>query len=220
MNVTKLKETTNGTTKNRLTAIGGESPTNGALSTIEFEMPYVVTIGVEGTADILFHRWNCEAVEAKGNAAKGSKAKKTDDIESYVYRDDEGTICIPGEYLRGAIVTAAKYRQDPRSPRKSAMDLFKAGVVCLTPIASTGAKDWHYIDRRRVTIQRNAVTRQRPALRAGWRAEFDMQIMLPEYIAPQLLNDVIQAAGRLVGLGDFRPTFGRFQVIRFDAGKV
>ena len=33
-------------------------------------------VRIVGVADLLFHRWNCEAVEAKGKAAKGSKAKK------------------------------------------------------------------------------------------------------------------------------------------------
>ncbi|MGE9244407.1 hypothetical protein, partial [Escherichia coli] len=89
---------------------------------------------VEGSSDFLFHRWNAEAVDEKAAAAKNSKAKKTDDVESYVYRTEDGDLAIPGEYLRGSIIHAAKFRQDPRSPRKSAMDLFKAAVVVTTPL--------------------------------------------------------------------------------------
>ncbi len=100
-------------------------------------IPYVVDVTIEGVADILFHRWSNEAVEAKAKAAKNSKAKKEDDIESFVYRNEEGEICIPGEYLRQSIIYAAKFKQDPRSPRKSAFDLFKAGIISLTPLAST-----------------------------------------------------------------------------------
>src|SRR5882757_1042611 len=113
-----------------------DNVTNGGRQSIETELPYVATIRIRGTADILFHRWNAEAVETKGKAAKNSAAKKTDDIESYVYRDESGMICIPGEYLRGATILAAKFKQDPRSPRKSAMDLFKAAVMSLTPLGS------------------------------------------------------------------------------------
>lgn len=204
--------------KNRLSAIGGEVPTNGAIETLEASMPYVATVAIQGTADMLFHRWNCEAVEAKGKAAKGSKAKKTDDVESYVYRNDDGIICVPGEYLRGAIITAAKFRQDPRSPRKSAMDLYKAGIVSLTPLASLGKKDWDYLHQCRVTIQRNSVTRSRPAFKAGWEVEFQLMVNLPEYIRPTDLQDVLMNAGRLVGLADFRPTYGRFVVAQFDVG--
>lgn len=201
--------------KNRITEIGGESPTNGATEGIEIQMPYRVEIEICGTAPILFHRWNNESVASKAAAKKGSKEKKSDDCESYVYRNDAGEVCIPGEYLRGAIIGAAKFQQDPRSPRKSAMDLFKAAVISLTPLASLGAKDWDYLDQRRVVIQRNAITRSRPALKEGWKAVFILLVNLPEYISPQLLNTTVQAAGKLIGLADFRPSFGRFNVTKF-----
>ncbi len=203
--------------KNRIVgAIGGESPTNGALNGVELQQPYRVEIEIEGTAPILFHRWNCESVESKSKAKKGSVEKKSDDVESYVYRTDDGELAIPGEYLRGAIVGAAKFQQDPRSPRKSAADLFKAAVISLTPLASLGTKDWDFMDKRRVCIQRNAITRSRPAMREGWKAKFILMVNLPEYVDPQLLNSTVQAAGKLIGLGDFRPSFGRFNVIGFE----
>src|ERR1700747_454514 len=193
------------------TAISNVS--NDAESTIL--SPYVVQVSVEGTAAFLFHRWSVDGVEAKSKAAKGSKAKKEDDLESYVYRTPNGNFAIPSEYFRMSIINAAKYKQDPRSPRKSAMDLFKAGIVALDEHCDLGIKDWDYIDRRRVTIQRYGITRCRPALTSGWKCTALLQVLLPEYISPVLLNETIQAAGRLVGVGDFRPTFGRFAVIQF-----
>ena len=201
--------------REKVTAIGGNVPTNGAEDAISASEPYVVLVAIEGAADILFHRWNADAVDAKAGAAKGSKAKKTDDIESYVYRTDDGQIAIPGEYLRQAVIMAAKFRQDPRSPRKSAMDLYKAGIVSLTHLAPLGKDTWDYEDRRRVVIQRSGVNRTRPAMKAGWRAEFEIMVNLPEYIHERDLNEVIAAAGRLIGLGDFRPSYGRFQVTSF-----
>lgn len=202
--------------KAEIEPIGGQSPTNGAQSGIEFQQPYRVIVAIEGIAPMLFHAWNCESVESKGNAKKGSKEKKTDDVESFVYRNDKKEICVPGEYLRGAIVNAAKFQQDPRSPRKSAMDLFKAAIVSLTPLASLGKVEWDYLDKRRVTIQKNAVTRSRPAFKEGWKAQFIMQSNLPEYVDPPLLNATIQMAGRIIGLADFRPTYGRFIVTSFE----
>lgn len=58
-----------------LTAIGPEI-TNGAKVAIETGVPYGVEVRIVGVADLIFHRWNVEGVEAKGKAAKGSKAKK------------------------------------------------------------------------------------------------------------------------------------------------
>lgn len=193
-----------------------KEPTDGGNATIRHSEPYAVAVTVEGSADFLFHRWNAEAVDEKAAAAKNSVGKKTDDVESYVYRTEGGELAIPGEYLRGSVINAAKFRQDPRSPRKSAMDLFKAAIVVTTPLASLGVKEWDYLDKRRVTIQRNGINRVRPAMRAGWKAEFHLLVMLPEYVDRQVLRETIESAGRLVGVGDFRPTFGRFGIVKFD----
>lgn len=203
-------------TKNEPIAIGGESPQNSAAETILQGAPYVASVEIVGVSDLIFHRWQCEAVEEKANAAKGSKAKKSDNVESYVYRNDDGVICIPGEYLRGALVNAAKYRQDPRSPRKSAMDLMKAALVSLTVLAPLGQKKWDYEDRRRCVVQRNAITRVRPAFREGWKATFEILVNLPQYVSPAFLNELLVDAGRLIGVGDFRPTYGRFRVTKFS----
>lgn len=200
---------------NHLTAIG-EKPSNGASTGIETQLPYRALVEIKGVCPILFHRWNCESVASKSAAKKGSAEKKTDDIESYIYRNEKGEVCIPGEYLRGAIIHAAKFQQDPRSPRKSAMDLFKAAIVSLTELSSLGVKDWDYLDKRRVVIQRNGVTRCRPAMREGWKTSFILMCNLPEYISPDLLNSTIQSAGKLIGLADFRPSYGRFLVTKFE----
>jgi hypothetical protein len=200
----------------KVAAIRKSEVSNGGAEAIAAGEPYSVAVQLEGAADFLFHRWNAEEVDVKSKAAKNSAAKKTDNIESYVYRNDDGELCIPGEYLRQAIIHAAKFRQDPRSPRKSAMDLFKAGVVSMTALASLGKVKWDYEDRRRVVIQRNGVNRTRPAMKAGWTADFDLMVLLPEYISRDDLHQTVSNAGRLIGLGDFRPTYGRFNIVKFE----
>ena len=199
--------------KKNVTAISGVS--NDGAADIAHGEPYLVELVIVGTAPMLFHRWSCDAVEEKAKAAKGSKAKKSDNVDSYVYRNEANELCLPGEYIRQSVIHAAKYRQDPRSPRKSAMDLYKAGVVAMTELCTLGVEAWDYLDRRRVVVQRSAVTRERPAMRAGWTATCQLQVLLPEYIDVDSLADVLTNAGRLVGVGDFRPTFGRFRVENF-----
>jgi hypothetical protein len=189
---------------------------NGGEAVINLSAPYNAKLSIEGTAPFLFHAWNVEAVDEKAKAAKGSRGKKTDNVESYVYRNDAGDLCIPGEYLRQALIHAAKYMQDPRSPRKSAMDIFKAGIVMHTEFASLGKPTWDYLDQRRVQVQRNGITRTRPCMKSGWRATFEVGVILPEYITRELLGQTLSSAGRLIGLGDFRPTYGRFQVVEFS----
>lgn len=197
----------------KATAIGPVS--NGGETDIQTLMPYSIHASIVGTSDILFHRWNVEGIKEKADAHKGSKAKKTDNIESYVYRDDAGVLCIPGEYFRQAMIHAAKFLQDPRSPRKSAMDLFKAGVVVNTILCPLGKKEWDYEDRRRVVIQRAGITRTRPAMKVGWKVDVGLMVQLPQYITTALVHEVLSNAGKVIGVGDFRPTYGRFQIHKF-----
>lgn len=89
---------------------------NDAEPAIEFQMPYVAQIDVEGSAAFLFHRYSVEAVAAGGAAAKGSKAKKTDAIDSYVWHDDEGNLSIPGEYFRNVDHWCRQIQTGPAQP--------------------------------------------------------------------------------------------------------
>lgn len=207
------------------TATAVSEPTNGAEQTINSGIPYIALVTIEGNADLLFHAWNVEAIQQKADSKKGSKEKKTDNVESYVYRNEDGLICLPSEYLRMSIVNAAKFRQDPRSPRKSAMDLYKAGIVSLeplckmTPAHKDAPKAWDYEHKCRVTVQRAGLTRTRPAFRAGWSVTIPLMVLVPEYISAHDLHETISQAGRLVGVGDFRPTYGRYQVTKFEIQK-
>lgn len=194
----------------------GPQPTNGAALDIERELPFVLEFTIEGVCPILFHAWNNEAVAEKATAKKGSAAKKSDNVESYVYRNDKGEIALPGVYVHSSMQYAAKFKQDPRSPRKSAFDLFKAAVSPLTEYASLGTAKWDYLDERRVLVQRNAIMRQRPAFNAGWKAEMQFVVNLPEYVSPVFFHEVLTLAGRAIGVGDFRPTYGRFQIVAFE----
>lgn len=200
-------------------AVEADVVTNGAREAIEAGIPYRLEVGVIGTAPLLMHAWNTEAVAEKAAAAKGSRTKKTDDLESYVYRDDDGYLGVPGQNFAAAIQMAGKFMQDPRSPRKSAFDLCKAGVVPLSTIASFEPRTqaWDFEHAARVQVQRNAVTRIRPAMRQGWRLTFDLLITVPEYLPPATMAQLVGNAGRLVGLCDFRPTYGRFAVTSMHA---
>jgi hypothetical protein len=189
---------------------------------IETGLPYRVEVEMTGSSDLLFKRWSNEDVAEKAAAKKGSKAKKTDNLEAAVWRNEEGLLCMPTEYLRMSTINSAKYHQDPRSSRKSAMDLFKAGLISMTDLCvietekkPLGTMEWDYEDKRRVQVQRNGVTRTRPAMHKGWKSRHIFMITVPEYIGPEFLHEVMNRAGILVGVGDFRPSFGRFNVTSF-----
>ena len=194
---------------------------NDAENQITKETPFCANVRLQGTQDILFHRWSSEDVAQKSEAKKGSEEKKTDNLEAYVYRDEQGQICIPGRYIVRSITEAGRNFQDPRSKKKMAKDLVQAAVMCdelLSPILINGepVKTWEYEDRQRVCIMRSAITRTRPAFKKGWEVEFSLVSLVPDLVTPDFLRKLVDNAGLLIGLGDFRPTYGRFRVIRWE----
>jgi len=188
---------------------------NDASTAILGSAPYELTFTIRGTADLLFHRWSNEDVAAKAAASKGSAAKKTDNLEAYVWRDEAGMVCLPGTYVHKALIEAGRFMQDPRSSRKSAMDLYKAAFVPVTMLAPLGPA-WELEDKRRMTVNRAGITRTSPGFRAGWEASFEFDVLLPEYVSGEMFHDALSLAGRVIGLGQYRPTYGRFQVVKFE----
>jgi hypothetical protein len=193
---------------------GGNGGVTEHEGVVELSSPFVAEVSIEGTEPILLHRYDCESVAAKGAARKGSKEKKSDNLESYVYRNEKNQIVIPGINFKACLCETAKFSQDPRSPRKSARDLFRAGIKVVND-ASFGHVNWEYVDKRKVSVQRNAVTRQRPAFGPGWELTYQINVLLPEYIDKNWLQEIVTRAGRVTGLGDFRPDFGLFNVNQF-----
>ena len=188
---------------------------------LSLRQPFSAKIRLQGTQDILFHRWNDEDVQAKAEAKKGSEEKKRDNPEAYIYRNEEGNICIPGRYIVRSVVEAGRNFQDSRSKRKMAKDLVQAAVMSdeiLSPILVKGkpAQQWEYDDRQRVCIMRSAITRTRPAFKKGWEVDFTLISLVPELVTPDFLRKLVDNAGLLIGLGDFRPTYGRFRVVHWD----
>lgn len=56
----------------------------------------------------------------------------------------------------------------------------------------------------------------RPAISARWRGTILLLINRPECVSSHVLHGLLNDAGGLIGIADFRPTYGCFQVTRFE----
>lgn len=199
---------------------------DGDWDDIPVVRPKRLKVRIQGVASMLFHRYDCDAVQAKSDAQKGSEEKKTDNVESYYYRKPgDRTVCVPAVGLHGAMREAAKNYKDPRSTRKSAHDLIKAVILVegppefeypeLIPVSRHGAPIMvaDFLDKRRVVVQMNAVPRVRPGVMSGWEAEFYITLLAPQYCGVSFARRLLMDAGAFQGLCDFRPSFGRFHVV-------
>jgi hypothetical protein len=185
-----------------------------ATDLIELGQPYTVSFTVQGTGKMLMHCWNISSIAEKAAAKKNSATKKTDNLESYVLRDDQKKIVMPTLNFCAAIREAGKSFSDPTSPRKSMKDRLKAIIIPNEEYGyiNGGVTTWDFVDSRRVVIQRAGITRQRPGFYEGWEIEFSIIVLEPEFLPLAKLVEIVDNAGKFQGLGDFRPTFGRFRI--------
>src|SRR5262249_37760608 len=119
--------------------------------------------------------------------------------------------CLPGEMIEAAFVQAAK--KSRRGPQA------RAGVISdgFWPLEYEGPRspDDLWADERfrltvGVVVQRSRVIRTRPIFR-DWAATVQIDF-LPDQLNPTEIADTMSVLGRIIGIGDWRPKFGRFYV--------
>lgn len=72
-------------------------------------------------------------------------------------------------------------------------------------------KDRGHIDYRPAKIMGRKVMRARPWIPAGWQSTHNFEL-LDDVMDARDLVPVLERAGRLVGVGDWRPQYGRYAV--------
>lgn len=190
---------------------------------------YEVEVKVIGSSVMLHHRYPMPEFETMG---KGSKKQTgavdyTQEWRSYLYANGRG-IFQPAAHFEAAMIAAATNFKVQGKRGKSYKDLFKAAVF-VTPdeipfnmevpaeLDTDGDKPL-YLDMRPVVVNRARVVRIRPAFKPGWELEFAIQV-IDDSLHYEVVQDVLVLAGKTIGVGDYRPRFGRFTVVRFELAK-
>lgn len=74
-------------------------------------------------------------------------------------------------------------------------------------------KKSEYVDMRTVKVGTQKVVRTRPIFHE-WRVSF-VGFLDTNKMEPDEIKEIIENAGKYVGLGDYRPRYGRFELISF-----
>ncbi len=191
---------------------------------------YAIAVEVTGVAPLMQHRYPMPDLATMVKGGKKSTGSKdyTQEWRDYLYATHDGQICQPSSHLEGAMVKAAASFKVTGKRGKSYKDLFSANVfvdppeilhgIAVPEELDTDADKCLYLDMRPVVVQRARVVRIRPAFKPGWHLAFTINVIDDE-ISAEIVNDVLTLAGKAVGIGDYRPKFGRFMVSRFDVVK-
>lgn len=191
---------------------------------------YQVNVKVKGTSVMLQHRFPIPSYdEMSSGGTKHTGAKDyTSEWKESLYTTEKGEIYQPANHFELAMVKAATNFKVIGKRGKSYKDLVSANVVIdperipfgiIAPEQlDTDADKPLYLDLRPVVIQRARVVRIRPAFKPGWELEFTINV-LDDELPANMLQDILVLAGKTVGVGDYRPKFGRFSVVKFEVVK-
>jgi len=179
-------------------------------------------ITITGTAELLMH--NARLANpldpiAKAMKAVSSKRTKTDDdyeelarLEHLgsLYCDNEIGPYLPGQNFERCLVDAGKVT-------KSGIKVTRGVFVStnINPVAYQGPRDpdglWadeNFRHMASVKVQQNRVMRCRPVFRQ-WRAEAEGTLDTA-VLSLDELQSIADTAGAMIGIGDYRPRYGRF----------
>ena len=129
---------------------------------------------------------------------------------SYV-AEENARIIIPGTMLEAMLINAAKKAKNGGA--------FKAGIICDGDfeLGYDGPKNidelWasgKFVHRCSVRVTTNRVMRTRAIFR-NWSLKFSVSFN-PEVLDESNVTEAVETAGSLVGLADYRPRFGRFNI--------
>ena len=150
------------------------------------------------------------------------KTKKTDfDVEeidrlSYIgslYLSESGKPCIPSDNIERCIQLGAQKKRLGKD--------VAAAVLCADieyeleydgpKNAEAMYKNSRFVSRKSVAVAQSRVMRVRPMIPTGWVLKFELEYD-ESVINERAIIDAMNDAGSLIGLGDWRPKFGRFTV--------
>lgn len=183
----------------------------------------VVDIEIQGVACLLQN--NIEAAPGVGIKPENTKRHTSgihNDPEEWkdrVYKQPNGRLGHPGAAIESALVKSA--REFKADKRRSYAEIVKASCFVNEKFIDLGVKKPDEVNRASVV---NPNTRgrgfsYRPQLNPGWKGTFSLTIQNSEVIPIERVKEILDHAGMMVGIGDWRPKFGRFICTKFQVRK-
>lgn len=182
-----------------------------------------VNVKVQGISPLLQHRYRfADEVEEAAKKRSGKKDYSLEWKAALYWSDDQGVIQ-PAVHIESAMIKAATNFIISGRGKKTYKDLFKSAVFVTPDFIPHGLKGTPeklveqgkiLIDRRLVRVNNSGVERLRPLIK-DWSLAFAVEIH-DEQIAKDTVKQVLEFAGRYIGIGDYRPKFGRFTIVSFN----
>jgi len=181
-------------------------------SEVKTERKFIlINVAVKGVRPLLMNDSFDSSDEESGPSKKGKVYNDVEECEKRLIKDKDGNICQKAIHFEAAMVKSAT--EFKFQGHKTYKDLFKAGVFVEPLFIPHILTKWE-IDKQSVVIGRARVPRARPRF-DEWELEFQIRCM-DDRVEFLVLKQVLENAGMYIGVGDYRPRYGLFDVIKFE----
>jgi len=182
-------------------------------------MQVVIDVELKGVSDLLQNNWEGSEVQmlSKGKRKTSGTCNVEGEWKGKLYRTSDGKLGHPTAAIENAIVKAA--RDFKADKRRSMAEVIKACVFANETMAELVGKDEPDMVHRCSVVNPNTKGRgfrYRPLFSKGWEARFSLTISDSELVEVERVKEILDHAGARIGIGDWRPKFGRFYVKSFS----
>lgn len=167
-------------------------------------------VKIKGIAPLLMHKTNVGQEEA-GPAPTVYKAE--DDAKKGAYYDKKIGMYVPSNAIEACLREVGKKFRLKGKGKTTLKNTILASVFVQEEKIPLKKKSWDEIDSRVARIQRNQIVRHRPRFNS-WELEFTISFDETQ-IDEATMKALFDEAGKTQGILDYRPKFGRFEVIQF-----
>ena len=167
-----------------------------------------ISVSIKGVRPLLMNEFQPE----DGTSKRGKIYDPNEECQKRLIKNSDGVICAKSSWIEGALVSSGT--EFPFKGRKTYKTILQAGLYVDPDLIVLDNQDWE-IDMRQVKIQRSSIMRHRPIFRE-WSLDFDIVITSEDLIQPAILKTILENAGQVKGIGDYRPKFGLFEVTKFE----
>ena len=152
-----------------------------------------------------------------GVTSKADRVTGKDEAEQGAYRGSDGELVFPSLWVRSSIYGAASGRKIGKLTARRTLAgviLLDEWVTFLDPVEKTPIHEYE-VDTRFVKIGTARIPRSRAKI-PEWIAEFSVEFD-EDLIDETAILGLLELAGKMIGIGDYRPSTGGGPFGRFSA---
>lgn len=180
-----------------------------------------ICVSIAGTTPLLLNRFTDEAQMSASSGTRvatfGDKGTPKEQATKKIYIGVDGKIVIPQPNIMRAIIDGGVFFKCGRSKVTTQKTSLIPACIGISEIEiPLKSRESWTVDTRAVRIPSTGgrILCHRPIFN-DWRLDFEMTLD-EEIMTAKLLREIIDASGKRIGLGDFRPAckgpFGKFVV--------